>query len=85
MNHLPRRAEIVLLAAGMLILCSPGGAEESPQTAREEGLVIIGTTDKASDLDPANSYDFHTWEVHWNTMSGLVGYGSDGGMVPASG
>lgn len=83
MNHLPRRAEIALLAAGMLILYSPAGAEEAPQTAREKGLVIIGTTDKASDLDPANSYDFHTWEVHWNTMSGLVGYGSDGGMIPA--
>jgi len=36
--------------------------------------LIIGTTDSVTDLDPANSYDFHTWEVHHNTMSTLLSY-----------
>jgi polar amino acid transport system substrate-binding protein len=35
----------------------------------EEGVLIIGTTDKVTVLDPADSYDFHTWEVHHNTMA----------------
>lgn len=36
--------------------------------------LIIGTTDSVTDLDPANSYDFHTWEIHHNTMDTLLHY-----------
>lgn len=86
MDYLLRFTGIVVLVAGALVSCNQREVEQSPQeptqSAREEGLVIIGTTDKASDLDPANSYDFHTWELHWNTMSGLLGYDSDGSIVP---
>ncbi|RMF27494.1 MAG: hypothetical protein D6759_17605 [Chloroflexi bacterium] len=48
-------------------------AEEKPGKAMAE-TIIIGTTDKVTDLDPANSYDFHTWEVHHNTMDTLLHY-----------
>ena len=46
---------------------------------KEEGgsiadRVIIGVTDKVTDLDPANAYDFFTWEVLSNIMSGLTRY-----------
>ena len=46
---------------------------------KEEGgsiadRIIIGVTDKVTDLDPANAYDFYTWEVLSNTMSGLTRY-----------
>ncbi|MDH7485660.1 MAG: ABC transporter substrate-binding protein [Anaerolineae bacterium] len=44
-----------------------------PKVAEVEPL-IIGTTDSVTDLDPANSYDFHTWEIHHNTMDTLLTY-----------
>ncbi len=36
--------------------------------------LIIGTTDKVTDLDPAETYDFHTWEVFYNVGSTLLTY-----------
>jgi peptide/nickel transport system substrate-binding protein len=47
-------------------------------------IVTIGTTDKVTDLDPSNAYDFFTWEVLSNIMDGLVKYkpGTDQ-IVPA--
>ncbi len=46
--------------------------------------LTIGTTDKVTDLDPANAYDFFTWEILNNIMDGLVKYkpGTDQ-LVPA--
>ncbi len=46
--------------------------------------LVYGTTDKLSNIDPANAYDFHTWEIFYNTMQGLVGYEPGGSkVVPA--
>ncbi|RLC77323.1 MAG: peptide ABC transporter substrate-binding protein [Chloroflexi bacterium] len=39
-----------------------------------EQTIIIGTTDKIADLDPANSYDFHSWEILSNINEGLLKY-----------
>ncbi|ADI31961.1 ABC transporter substrate-binding protein [Staphylothermus hellenicus] len=36
--------------------------------------IVIGVTDKVTDLDPSNAYDFFTWEVLNNIMEGLVKY-----------
>ena len=36
--------------------------------------ITIGVTDKVTDLDPANAYDFFTWEVLNNIMSGMTRY-----------
>lgn len=36
--------------------------------------IIIGVTDKVTDIDPANAYDFYTWEVLLNIMGGLMRY-----------
>jgi peptide/nickel transport system substrate-binding protein len=36
--------------------------------------LIVGTTDKITVLDPADSYDFHTWEIHHNTAGLLLEY-----------
>jgi len=36
--------------------------------------IVIGVTDKVTDLDPSNAYDFFTWEILYNTMEGLVKY-----------
>ena len=43
----------------------------APQYAEQ---IVIGVTDKVTDLDPANAYDFYTWEVLNNVMEGLVKY-----------
>jgi peptide/nickel transport system substrate-binding protein len=49
-----------------------------------QSTLVYGTTDKISDIDPANAYDFHTWEIFYNTMDGLVGYAPGGSaLVPA--
>ena len=55
------------------------GVTEAPPEAEEVSPgevepLIIGTTDSVTDLDPANSYDFHTWEIHHNTMDTLLHY-----------
>ena len=42
--------------------------------AAGEGVLVLGTTDKVTVLDPADSYDFHTWEIHHNTMDTLLHY-----------
>ncbi|MGC8997629.1 MAG: ABC transporter substrate-binding protein, partial [Fervidicoccaceae archaeon] len=43
-------------------------------TTAQGATIVIGVTDKVTDLDPANAYDFFTWEVLYNTMEGLVKY-----------
>ncbi len=52
----------------------PEEPEEEPAPAPAEGQLILGTTDKVTVLDPADSYDFHTWEIHHNTMDTLLHY-----------
>ena len=39
-----------------------------------ESVIVIGVTDKVTDIDPANAYDFYTWEVLNNIMEGLTKY-----------
>ena len=36
--------------------------------------IVIGVTDKVTDIDPSNAYDFYTWEVLSNIMGGLMRY-----------
>ncbi|CCC80757.1 ABC transporter substrate-binding protein [Thermoproteus tenax] len=43
-------------------------------TAQAGPTLTIGVTDKVTELDPAMAYDFFTWEIFYNTMSGLVMY-----------
>ncbi len=45
----------------------------------QESVLVYGTTDKATDLDPASAYDSHTWDIFQNGSSGLLAYvaGSD--------
>jgi len=55
-----------LLFVAILALAGCGPGEVEP--------LVIGTTDSVTDLDPAQSYDFHTWEIHHNTMDTLLMY-----------
>lgn len=36
--------------------------------------LVYGTTEKVTDMDPANAYDFHTWEIFYNIYQGLLEY-----------
>ncbi len=57
---------------------APAATEAQPaatEAPAQPGVtIIIGTTDKVTDLDPANAYDFHTWEIFHNTMDTLLHY-----------
>ncbi|MGD8283648.1 MAG: ABC transporter substrate-binding protein [Desulfobacterales bacterium] len=56
---------ICLLTVGLIFLASNSFAKVT---------LVYGTTEKVTDMDPANAYDFHTWEIFYNIYQGLMGY-----------
>jgi peptide/nickel transport system substrate-binding protein len=56
---------VCLLALGLIFLASNSIARVT---------LVYGTTEKVTDMDPANAYDFHTWEIFYNIYQGLLGY-----------
>jgi peptide/nickel transport system substrate-binding protein len=36
--------------------------------------LVYGTTEKMTNMDPAEAYDFHTWEIFYNVYNGLLNY-----------
>ncbi|GIV80687.1 MAG: hypothetical protein KatS3mg051_0041 [Anaerolineae bacterium] len=65
---LSHRLFLVLLTVATLATT----AGPSPATAQADDTIIIGTTDLPSSLDPAEAYDFMTWEVLSHLYVGLV-------------
>ena len=64
-----------LVLAVSMILTACGPKTEAPaENGGAASVLVIGTTDKVTDLDPANAYDFHTWEIFHNTMDTLLHY-----------
>jgi peptide/nickel transport system substrate-binding protein len=68
---------LVLAIGGMFIGCQKKAAEE--EAAKEEPVevsdtLVYATTEKVTDMDPANAYDFHTWELFRNISEGLLKY-----------
>ena len=59
---------IVLVVAGVAVYLY---LQQGPKYA---DTIVIGTTDRVSDLDPANAYDFFTWEVLLNVGEGPFVY-----------
>jgi len=45
-----------------------------PARGMAKETVVYGTTEKVIDMDPANAYDFHTWEIFYNIYQGLLRY-----------
>ncbi len=56
---------VAMLAVGMFF--TAGGA-------MAKTTLVYGTTERVTDMDPANAYDFHTWEIFYNIYEGLMGY-----------
>jgi peptide/nickel transport system substrate-binding protein len=46
----------------------------SPPQPKRADTIIIGTTDRVTQMDPAKAYDFYTWEVLNNIAEGLMKY-----------
>lgn len=58
---------IALAVLTLAILLSPGAVAQG-----EKGTLVIGTTDRITELSPANSYDYWTWHVFQQTAEALV-------------
>jgi peptide/nickel transport system substrate-binding protein len=65
-----KRFAVVALAVAALALFMP----TTLPAAAPRDTIVIGTTDKVATLDTANSYDYWTWQVFWNTAEALVGF-----------
>ncbi len=61
-----------ILTVALLLGCAQQPPKPTTPTAKE--VITIGVTDKITELDPANAYDFYTWEVMNNIMGGLMRY-----------
>lgn len=53
---------------------TPTPTTPTPTTPVYAETITIGVTDKVTDIDPSNAYDFFTWEVLTNIMEGVVKY-----------
>ena len=56
---------VCLMAVGLVFMASNSFAKVT---------LVYGTTEKVTDMDPANAYDFHTWEIFENIYRGLLAY-----------
>ncbi len=69
------KSRLVLIFTGLLVAALLLGCAQQPQEKPTTVKTItIGVTDKITELDPANAYDFYTWEVMNNIMGGLMRY-----------
>jgi len=59
-----------LIGIGMLVLVL--GLILSLGALPQEKVLTLGTTDRITELSPANSYDYWTWHVFRQTTNGLV-------------
>ncbi len=57
-----------LLLILVVLLAAAGAAFAAGKT------LVYGTTEKMTNLDPAEAYDFHTWEIFYNVYGGLLNY-----------
>ncbi|RLE47424.1 MAG: peptide ABC transporter substrate-binding protein [Candidatus Methanomethylicota archaeon] len=66
--------KVAILVSVLLAVLLLGCAQQPAQKPPEVKTITIGVTDKVTELDPANAYDFYTWEVLNNIMGGLMKY-----------
>ena len=65
-----KRLAGIVLAITVMAMIAPTAVP----AAAPRDTIVLGTTDKITTLDPANSYDYWTWQVFWNTAEALVGF-----------
>jgi len=74
---MPSRKVILGLVALVVVVAAAAGyyltlPKVTPPKVAD--TLIIGTTDRITQLDPAKGYDFYTWEVFHNVFGGLMEY-----------
>ncbi len=70
-----KRLSVLLLALALILAgCAAEKKVSEKTTPKPSKEIVIGVTDKITELDPANAYDFYTWEVLNNIMGGLMRY-----------
>ena len=79
-----RRAYLLAILVVVILIILGAAYFLLQQRAPPVTRITLGTTDKISDLDTSNAYDFFTWEVLSNVMEGLYKYepGTDK-LIPA--
>lgn len=65
---------LVLSVMGAGIAGADNTQVDNSRNSQEENVLVIGTTDDISELDPANAYSFHDWELLRNVSDSLLGY-----------
>jgi peptide/nickel transport system substrate-binding protein len=63
-----KRLKLFFLFAAVVALAFAPAAGLAKET------LVYGTTEKVIDMDPAQAYDFHTWEIFYNVYQGLLKY-----------
>jgi peptide/nickel transport system substrate-binding protein len=63
-----------LLFAVVLLVLPAALIFSAPETEGAKETLVYATTEKVSDMDPSNAYDFHTWELFRNIGVGLLAY-----------
>jgi peptide/nickel transport system substrate-binding protein len=63
----------MVLALGIFGVMISGCEPKAPEP-QEDMVIVIGTTDKVTDLDTCQAYDFYTWEIFQNISGGLLTY-----------
>jgi peptide/nickel transport system substrate-binding protein len=58
----------------LITLVAAGAAFAAGDMEMEQATLVYATTEKITDVDPANAYDFHTWEIFQNINRGLLAY-----------
>ena len=69
MKRISSKFTILALILGLALFgalmtgCEKPAPVDGPDEPMEESVIIIGTTDKVTDLDPGEAYDFYTWDI----------------------
>jgi peptide/nickel transport system substrate-binding protein len=63
---------VAIIAVIIIVIAIVARYATTPPAPKYADTITIGVTDKVTDLDPSNAYDFFTWEVLSNVMEGLV-------------
>ena len=75
MSPSPVKKAYIAIAIAILVIAVIGGYYAYIATRpKYREMLVIGTTDRITTLDPAKAYDFYTWEVFQNIGEGLLKY-----------
>jgi len=75
---------LVIVTAATGFVFARGSGEKTGTAAAAGDTLVYGTTDKATNLDPADAYDSHTWDIFQNAGAGLLAYvAGETTIVPA--